>query len=347
MQWLCGFANAHGGTIYVGIADDGEVVGVKNAGRLLEDIPNKAIAALGIIPYVQLHRENGREFLEISIEPQDFPINCKGRYYLRSGATNQLLRGVGLDTFLLRRRGRTWDSVPVPNVRVQDLSRKAMDSFLGEARGGGRMPDDVAGDDAESLLRSLHLLEGGRCTNAAVLLFHLDPMAVFSSCFVKVGYFDGSEILFQDEVGGPVIEQVDKTLDLLYAKYLRARIDYDGATMMGRIAWSGFRFRARRYARPWSTLSFTETMSRPHRYRFASVMTACRSATHAYFRKAGRWTTYWAFMSQSHTTPRSRTSSSWLASSRDGVVACSGSLAPARSMASSRPCIAWWGTACR
>jgi len=229
LQWLCGFANAHGGTIYVGIADDGEVVGVKNAGRLLEDIPNKAIAALGIIPYVQLHRENGREFLEISIEPQDFPINCKGRYYLRSGATNQLLRGVGLDTFLLRRQGRTWDSVPVPNVRVQDLSRKAMDSFLGEARGGGRMPDDVAGDDAESLLRSLHLLEGGRCTNAAVLLFHPDPMAVFSSCFVKVGYFDGSEILFQDEVGGPVIEQVDKTLDLLYAKYLRARIDYDGA----------------------------------------------------------------------------------------------------------------------
>ena len=229
LQWLCGFANARGGTIYVGIADDGEVVGVKNADRLLEDIPNKAIAALGIIPYVQLHRENGREFLEISIEPQDFPINCKGRYYLRSGATNQLLRGVGLDTFLLRRRGRTWDSVPVPNVRVQDLSRKAMDSFLGEARGGGRMPDDVAGDDAESLLRSLHLLEGGRCTNAAVLLFHPDPMAVFSSCFVKVGYFDGSEILFQDEVGGPIIEQVDKMLDLLYAKYLRARIDYDGA----------------------------------------------------------------------------------------------------------------------
>ena len=46
---------------------------------------------------------------------------------------------------------------------------------------------------------------------------------------LKVGYFDGSEILFQDEVGGPVIEQVDKTLDLLYAKYLWARIDYDGA----------------------------------------------------------------------------------------------------------------------
>ena len=50
LQWLCGFANARGGTIYVGIADDGEVVGVKNADRLLEDIPNKAIAALGIIP---------------------------------------------------------------------------------------------------------------------------------------------------------------------------------------------------------------------------------------------------------------------------------------------------------
>ena len=130
------------------------------------------------------------------------------------------------------------------------------------------MPDDVAGDDAESLLRSLHLLEGGRCTNAAVLLFHPDPMAVFSSCFVKVGYFDGSEILFQDEVGGPVIEQVDKTLDLLYAKYLRARIDYDGGASRGAVSVSacgGTRGRGQRGCSPITQelcLDLTDTDSR-------------------------------------------------------------------------------------
>lgn len=30
LKWLCGFANAQGGTIYIGIDDAGNVVGVKN-----------------------------------------------------------------------------------------------------------------------------------------------------------------------------------------------------------------------------------------------------------------------------------------------------------------------------
>lgn len=31
LKWLCGFANAQGGTIYIGIDDAGNVVGVENA----------------------------------------------------------------------------------------------------------------------------------------------------------------------------------------------------------------------------------------------------------------------------------------------------------------------------
>ena len=41
LQWICGFANAQGGTIYIGVEDNGNVCGVKNAKKLLEDIPNK------------------------------------------------------------------------------------------------------------------------------------------------------------------------------------------------------------------------------------------------------------------------------------------------------------------
>jgi hypothetical protein len=39
LKWICGFANAQGGTIYIGIKDDGEVVGVKNSKTLMEDLP--------------------------------------------------------------------------------------------------------------------------------------------------------------------------------------------------------------------------------------------------------------------------------------------------------------------
>ena len=41
LKWLCGFANAQGGTIYIGVDDAGNVVGVKDVKKLMEDIPNK------------------------------------------------------------------------------------------------------------------------------------------------------------------------------------------------------------------------------------------------------------------------------------------------------------------
>lgn len=34
--------------------------------------------------------------------------------------------------------------------------------------------------------------------------------------------------MYQDEIHGPLIEQVDKTVDLLYTKYMKALIGYDG-----------------------------------------------------------------------------------------------------------------------
>jgi predicted HTH transcriptional regulator len=41
LKWICGFANAQGGKIYVGIDDKGNVVGLSEYKKFLEEIPNK------------------------------------------------------------------------------------------------------------------------------------------------------------------------------------------------------------------------------------------------------------------------------------------------------------------
>jgi len=41
LKWLCGFANAQGGKLIIGVDDDGNAVGMANAKKLLENIPNK------------------------------------------------------------------------------------------------------------------------------------------------------------------------------------------------------------------------------------------------------------------------------------------------------------------
>lgn len=228
LKWVCGFANAKGGTLYVGIGDDGSVTGLSDARRLLEDIPNKIISGLGIVAAVMLHETRQGSYLEIEVEAQAFPVSYKGQYYVRVGATNQLLSGTALDTFLLRKQGQSWDAAPVPDVKPDDLSSEAIRRFAERARGKGRVPDEALAEEPGTLVRHLRLDRDGYLTNAAVLLFHPEPDRYVPGCSVKIGYFEEAEILYQDEVSGPIVEQADKAIDLLYSKYLKAQISYDG-----------------------------------------------------------------------------------------------------------------------
>lgn len=63
LKWVCGFANAQGGRIYIGVRDDGEVVGVANSKKLIEDIPNKIQDNMGIIVDVNLLKKTGWNML--------------------------------------------------------------------------------------------------------------------------------------------------------------------------------------------------------------------------------------------------------------------------------------------
>ncbi len=99
LKWLSGFANAEGGSLVLGRDDRGVAVGVKDARKLLADLPNKMRDVLGIMVDVDLRRENGKDLIEIRVEPYPSPVNYKGEYYYRSGSTNQMLKGAALDSF--------------------------------------------------------------------------------------------------------------------------------------------------------------------------------------------------------------------------------------------------------
>lgn len=59
LKWLCGYANTEGGTLYIGVNDDGYVVGLEDSKRMLESLPNKINNKLGIIASINIHTANG------------------------------------------------------------------------------------------------------------------------------------------------------------------------------------------------------------------------------------------------------------------------------------------------
>lgn len=101
LKWICGFANANGGRLFIGKNDAGEIIPLENAKRLLEDVPNKARDTLGILVDVNLHPTAKGDYIEIIVEPYLYPVNYKGQYHYRSRTTRQELKGAALDKFLL------------------------------------------------------------------------------------------------------------------------------------------------------------------------------------------------------------------------------------------------------
>lgn len=89
IKWICGFANASGGKIYIGISDKGFVTGIDDAKKLLEKIPNKTRDILGVLVDVNLKIKSRKQYIEIVIESSPYPVSYKGQYHYRSGSTKQ------------------------------------------------------------------------------------------------------------------------------------------------------------------------------------------------------------------------------------------------------------------
>jgi ATP-dependent DNA helicase RecG len=229
LKWICGFANAQGGKIYIGKNNKGEVVGIDNAKKLLEDIPNKVRDILGILVDVNLQETEKGVFLEIIVEPQPFPVNFKGQYHYRSGSTKQELKGAALDKFMLEKKGKKWDGLPVPKVSVDDLKNETFEFFKKRAIVSKRIDESVITEKNINILENLRLTEKPYIKRAAVLLFHPDPEKYFTGAYIKIGYFQtDTELIFQDEVKGNLFEQVEKTIEILFTKYIKAIISYEG-----------------------------------------------------------------------------------------------------------------------
>ena len=152
LEWICGYANAQGRKIYIGCDDEGRVTDLPNAKKLLEDLPNKVRDAMGIIVGVNLLTEGSREYIEIDVPAYPIGISCKGIYYYRSGSTKQVLTGPALEDFLMRKRGATWDNLPLPAFSLNDVDDGIVEHFKKWAAKKGRIDTDVLNEPKDILM---------------------------------------------------------------------------------------------------------------------------------------------------------------------------------------------------
>ena len=231
LQYLCGFANAQGGTLYIGIDDNGAICGIANARKLLENLPNQINQTMGLLAQVDLLSKDDKEYISIRVEAANQAISYKGKFYYRSGSTLQEMNGVALQQFLINKNGLSYELLPNPTATIEDIDRDTVEYFLYCAGKAGRITGDAGNSSTETILQHLNLLtRDNQLTNAAVLLFGKNPQQFYPTSHFRLGRFGKrpSDLLFQDQVDGNIFQMTNRVIQLLRSKYLKTPIHYEG-----------------------------------------------------------------------------------------------------------------------
>lgn len=221
LRWVCAFANTTGGVMYIGVADDGKVIGLDNAQELVNMIPHKIKDYLGILVETSIKKKKNKEYLSIVVEPHPYPVNLRGRYYLRSGSNTYEAMGIELDRLMIKKLGIRWEKLSGHHSSVRDLDNRVIDYFKSKALDNKKLTERQVNVDDETLLKNLRLYNGRELSFAALLLFGKDPEEWVYNSFVRICEISDDEtILRSDKISGSIIIQLEQTIDVLYKKYL-------------------------------------------------------------------------------------------------------------------------------
>lgn len=229
LKWVCGFANAQGGKLLIGVNDQGISIGVERPELLLEQLPNKIRDILGIFAEVNLINQANSQYLEIIIPRYDVPVSFRGKYFVRIGSTLQELKGVTLNDFILRRTGKTWDDYTDQRATLNDMDHTTIRKFIDDARITGRIQIESA-ITPKDLLNKLRLLENGQIKRAAIVLFGKDPGKFYPNMAIRIGSFGPSEadLRHHEILEGNLIQLKVQIGEILNAKFFIHPIDFAG-----------------------------------------------------------------------------------------------------------------------
>ena len=227
LKTICAFANSEGGSLYIGLDDNAVVLGLEDIENLIEILPNKINNRLGWIVDIFHKIQENKHYLQIKIEKTYTPISYNGKFYKRSGSNTIELNGGNLTNFLLNKSGKTWDDIVEEKFTLEEIDLNTIETFKNLSR--DRVPNIQNENNLEQLLRKLNLYDGKYLKRAAILLFAKNPQQYYIQSHSKIGRFlSETDIQSSDIIEGNLIDQVDKIMDVLRLKYLKAYISYEG-----------------------------------------------------------------------------------------------------------------------
>jgi ATP-dependent DNA helicase RecG len=212
LETIVAFANAQGGILLIGVRDNGKVIGMTIGAGTLPEWANKIQTKIQprILPSITIRKHDDRTVGVIIVERSHAPVNVDGRYFKRVGRTNQVMSNTEIEYRILASSKTSWDSQIEQHTTINDLNEQLIKQFIEDINRQKRrtVPNSKMWQE---VLEKLKLLDDGKPTRAAILLFGKDVGRFHPLAYIKAGRFKSLTDIVDDIVfDGPLFEQLDK-----------------------------------------------------------------------------------------------------------------------------------------
>jgi ATP-dependent DNA helicase RecG len=227
-QAVSAFSNASGGSILIGVSDDGKVIGVDIGRNTLEELANyiKRNTDPAIFPSVKVLDSAGKKIIVIEVkESTEKPVFFKKHAYKRVGKTNQRISSSELRK-LAKESGEKvyWDELTCEEANLENIDEEKVRWFLEKARFERRL--EISPDiSVREALERLNVIKNNKLTNAAILLFGKEPQKFFLQTKLRCARYKGTTpITFIDLriIEGNIINQVEEAENFVLSHIKKA-----------------------------------------------------------------------------------------------------------------------------
>ena len=198
---IAGMANASGGILALGIADNGKIIGFNKYPNKINQF-RKSIQYLNAEPeirYEELKVKNANDeddivlLLHISISLNKLIRNQKDEVYLRRGDSTIKLNDEQIQVLKIDRPDVSFEEELVPYATIDIVDKEVLTLYKHKIEADNKSDEEVL--KARGFLRESIATGQQLLTKAGVLLFAQDPSIYLPTARIRVVKFDGNEML--------------------------------------------------------------------------------------------------------------------------------------------------------
>lgn len=209
VETVSAFSNTHSGIIFVGISDEGNIIGVNIGQRTIEDLADKIKQNTDpkIYPNISVLDLADKSIIEIKVaESPSKPVFGFDKVFKRVGKSNHNVSSEEIRKMALEGKRVYWDTLICEEASLEEFDKKKIAWYL-KKREEIRKIAKPKGMSYEQLLLNIGVakeVNGDiRPTNAGILFFGRNPQRFVPQSALRIVRFKGVKITH------PVIDRID------------------------------------------------------------------------------------------------------------------------------------------